>query len=339
MQVIEIDTAAALERLRPQWKSLWERTPGAGPFQHPDWLLAWWRHIGGGDLLAVLISDAGELVGIAPFYIYSDPAEHVRQLTLLGNGISDSCDVLLDPRSPGAADALGRRLGAHTKDWSCYDLRDLPPSSRLIPLCNELGARIGEDSSCVVVDLSRWRDGDSCALRSNFLADLRRRQRRAEELGRVRIELTDGARVADGLRGLFDLHAARWRALGEGGVLCDVEAFHNEIAERFSRRGWLRLYRLYVGDRLIAVNYGFTLRGRAYSYIGGFDPGLAHLGAGGILLYRAIRDAAEEGADDFDFLRGEEQYKLRWGGKGRPQYRIRSPLCSREEGRPCLVNA
>jgi CelD/BcsL family acetyltransferase involved in cellulose biosynthesis len=49
--------------------NLSERLPGATPFQHPDWLLPWWRHIGGGVLFVIAIQDGGEL---APFYVHAD---------------------------------------------------------------------------------------------------------------------------------------------------------------------------------------------------------------------------------------------------------------------------
>jgi CelD/BcsL family acetyltransferase involved in cellulose biosynthesis len=109
-----------------------------------------------------------------------------------------------------------------------------------------------------------------------------------------------------------------------------VEAFHHEVAQRFAQRRWLRLYRLYFGTRMAAANYGFYLRSRAYSYIGGFDPDLANLSPGRIIIHQAICDAAQEGAVEFDFLRGAEEYKYRWGGKTRAQHRLRSPSSTRQ---------
>ena len=101
MRVEEITTAAVLERLRPDWTCLWQRAVTPGPFQHPDRLLPWWRRLGGGELLVLAARDGAELLALAPFYITADAASGERQLTLLGNGVSDSCDVLLDPGRSG----------------------------------------------------------------------------------------------------------------------------------------------------------------------------------------------------------------------------------------------
>src|SRR5438270_8839342 len=132
MQINEIGTVEALERLRPEWAALWERTPTAGPFQHPDWLLVWWRHLGRGELLVLTVRDRADLVAVAPFYIHADAAQGVRQLTLLGNGVSDTCDILIDEDAPDSLPALITGLLARRDHWRSFDLRDVPSSSVLI---------------------------------------------------------------------------------------------------------------------------------------------------------------------------------------------------------------
>jgi CelD/BcsL family acetyltransferase involved in cellulose biosynthesis len=328
MHVTEISDSGALERLRPEWTALWQRSAEVGPFQHPDWLLAWWRHVGAGELFVLTVRDDADLVAVAPFFIYSDPARSLRQLTLLGNGISDRCDILLDPNSPGAASALLAGLRARRSYWNCHDFRDLPPGSVLLTMQSEFGSPLAEDVPSVVVDLADSFAGKDGAASAKLLADLRRCQKRAKELGPIHIKFAEEADVPDALEGLFGLHGSRWRARGQCGVLGGpaIEAFHRELADRFARRGWLRLYCLFLQDRMVAANYGFSLRRRAYSYIGGFDPAFAKLSPGRIVLFESIRHAAGEGAVEFDLLRGREDYKRRLGGRTRPQYRLSSTV-------------
>jgi CelD/BcsL family acetyltransferase involved in cellulose biosynthesis len=330
MQVSEIGSFEALERLRPEWVALWDRTPTAGPFQHPDWQLVWWRYLGHGELMVLTVRDRADLVAVAPFYIHADNGKRVRQLTLLGNGISDTCDILLDQGVRGLAPALTGGLLARQDYWNCCDFRDVPAGSVLIStMARQLGGSIEEDAPCVVVALDdSWLAEGAGVLAAKFLADLRRCRRRAEEFGRLRVGWAAPEEIPDALDELFNVHACRWRKLGTAGVLSgsDLEAFHREIAQRFAQRRWLRLYRLHFGARIAAANYGFCLRSRAYSYIGGFDPDLASFSPGRIIIHQAICDAAQEGAVEFDFLRGAEAYKYRWGGRTRPQHRLRSPL-------------
>jgi len=330
MHVYEITSAAALERIYPSWVSLWEQLPAATPFQHPDWLLPWWRHIGGGVLYVIAIQDGGRLVALAPFYVHANESPGVRQLTLLGNGITDICDVLIDKDRPHVLHSLAEQLSkSRWKVWDACDLRDIPRCSALIPLMGtSFSADVVDDEPRVVVALENWtKDDDGGALPKKVRADLRRRRKRAEEIGSVRFELTKQECITETLESLFTLHTARWHVSGQSGVLGEpnVAAFHLEVAERFGRRGWLRLCRLHIGDRVGAVNYGFCVRRRAYYYIGGFAPEFAQLSPGGLIVDEMIRQAAGEGATEFDFLRGQEDYKLKFGGKVVQQHRVQLP--------------
>jgi hypothetical protein len=270
------------------------------------------------------VREHSDLVGVAPLYIHSDQTDGIRQLTLLGNGITDCCDILLDGQVTGADQAVMDRLLDLMDSWTTYDFRDVPATSALIAMMRtRFRGWVSEDSPCVAIDLDSW-TGKGSGAPAKVLAELRRRRRRAEELGKIRIKAAGSDNLAHALDELFRLHRYRWRARGMDGVLSEdaVEAFHREIAERFARQHWLRLYCLYLEDRMIAANYGFSLRQHAYSYIGGFDPEFVSLGPAAMVIHHGIQAAAQEGAVDFDFLRGPEPYKYRWGGKSRPQYRI-----------------
>src|SRR5205807_436927 len=58
-----------------------------------------------------------------------------------------------------------------------------------------------------------------------------------------------------------------------------------------------------------------------YYYLGGFDPELARRSVGTLLTARAIETAVADGCREFDFLRGREPYKYRWGCIDRPHFR------------------
>jgi CelD/BcsL family acetyltransferase involved in cellulose biosynthesis len=135
---------------------------------------------------------------------------------------------------------------------------------------------------------------------------------------------------------LARLHAARWSSRDQPGVLADaeVEAFHREAGAGLMARGVMRGYRLVVGGRVAAVYHGFQHRDRASYYLGGFDPELGARGVGNQIVWHALGCAHEEGARVFDFLRGREAYKYRWGAVDVPAFRRR--LHQRREHPPLL---
>ncbi|HVV72795.1 MAG TPA: GNAT family N-acetyltransferase, partial [Verrucomicrobiae bacterium] len=107
------------------------------------------------------------------------------------------------------------------------------------------------------------------------------------------------------------------------GVLADATLvqFHREIAEAMLLSGRLRMYALRIGGEVVACLYGFSHAERYFYYLGGFQPRVAPLSPGTILIGHAIEEAIGEGAGEFDFLRGREAYKYLWGARGRMNYR------------------
>src|SRR5437763_13515479 len=87
-----------LERFVPAWRSLWEADVHATPFQHPAWLLPWWRQFGQPDLRAVVLAREGIPIGLLPLYIYCMPKPGgERKLLALGAGTTDYLDGVFAP--------------------------------------------------------------------------------------------------------------------------------------------------------------------------------------------------------------------------------------------------
>jgi CelD/BcsL family acetyltransferase involved in cellulose biosynthesis len=322
MTLVEITSAACLEQLRAEWESLWEAAPDAGPFQHPDWLIPWWSHLGAGELRTLGVREGGRLTALAPLYTYKPPDTRRRQIALLGNGVSDTLNVIASQDREPLRKIISRLL--ETSDWDDCDFRDLPMSSPLLVDWSSHPRELSEDTPCAVLEIGGAQRHVDSSISRNLLASLRYSLRRAEALGPVRIERAIPENLTTMLESLFGLHESRWSARGESGVLSRqaVQSFHCEVAARFLMRGWLRLFLLHIGPRTAAVSYGFHVRGRSYFYIGGFDPTFARYSPGSLLLWHVIRSAADEGAREFDFLRGSETYKRRWGARERPQIRM-----------------
>jgi CelD/BcsL family acetyltransferase involved in cellulose biosynthesis len=117
---------------------------------------------------------------------------------------------------------------------------------------------------------------------------------------------------------LMRLHAARWRGLGQPGVLADrrLAVFHRLAAPALLATGALRLSVLRIAGTAAAACYTLLAPGRLLFYLSGFDPRFAHESPGTILLGRLIEDAVAEGRE-VHFLRGGEAYKYAWGGVDR----------------------
>jgi CelD/BcsL family acetyltransferase involved in cellulose biosynthesis len=190
---------------------------------------------------------------------------------------------------------------------------------------------------------SEWRDevtpGEACPVLKfpdgtgelsmlippNLRQNLRFYQKRAARLGAVRFERATSATLEELFEQFLRLHAARWATQDLPGVLGNprVRQFQRTTAEEFLRCGRLRLSALRIGGRVIAVFYGFRGRSDVCFYLSGFDPEYSRVSPGTLLIGQAIDDALQDGAAEFNFLRGRESYKYLWGATDRPCYRRR----------------
>jgi CelD/BcsL family acetyltransferase involved in cellulose biosynthesis len=158
-------------------------------------------------------------------------------------------------------------------------------------------------------------DGDWSSFLKSRSANMRnqvtRFERRLKDKYRLRYRLADDPnRLPEDLDALFALHAARWG--GRSSAFADREQFHRDFAARALERGWLRLWFLELDGRAVAAWYGFRFSGAQFAYQAGRDPSLDSLSVGTVLLIHTIRDALDEGALEYRFLRGGEAYKGRF---------------------------
>jgi CelD/BcsL family acetyltransferase involved in cellulose biosynthesis len=318
MRIACIGSDQEMRDLLPEWTALWRRAPGATPFQSPAWLTAWWRHFGTGAPRVLTARIGGGLAGVLPLYELREAG--ICKLLPIGIGLSDYIDALIEPAWPDCGEAMLTAI-ADIPDWDECHLPDLPEGGVLHGARGpaELSEGRGDGMPCPVLALPDRAAALATVVPRKTLRDARQAASRAEAAGGVRIETADAATLPAMLDDLFRLHEARWRTRGEPGVLADpaVQGFHRDAAPALAAEAMLRLYRMHIGEAVAAVYYGFAWQGRAYAYIGGFDPEMPRLSPGALILHHAIGAAIAEGCAEFDFLRGGESYKYAWGAVDR----------------------
>ncbi|MCK5267146.1 MAG: GNAT family N-acetyltransferase [Spirochaetes bacterium] len=85
----------------------------------------------------------------------------------------------------------------------------------------------------------------------------------------------------------------------------------------FFENNWLYLVSLKVGTKVIVAQYNYLYGDKIYSYSVGFDLNWKEYRVGAILQMLMIEDAISIGLSEFDFLRGNEEYKYYWTKKDR----------------------
>ncbi len=329
----------------------WQHLAAGVPFRSWTWLSHWWRHYGPQDRadrqrmrLAVLcvFDHADVLVGIAPWYVCRNPF-HGWVVRPLGSGkvCSDYLSILCLPHAQEAvAEALAEYLleagSAHGADGVRWDLLDFAgidaddgPMGNLVQCLDGAGCTIDRRPG-----LNCWRlalpvDWKSYVARlsRNLRRDVHKIQRDLLDSGRatlhsvVRPEELPGA-----MQILVELHERRRLMLGEHGCFASppfLRFYHDVVPELF-RRGLAELHWLECDGRSVAADFQLVGRGTLYAYQAGIDPASMKLQPGKAIYLAILRQAIERGNATFDFLRGDEPYKARFGAQPWPtvNYRI-----------------
>lgn len=288
--------------LEGEWWLLWHRDPAATPFQTPAWLISWRKHFMQGKSIVVAWRSEGRLVGLLPL------SELDGRLLPWGAGTSDWLGGLFDPIVDPAEFSDG--LAALPLP---LDLFQLPSHSPLLhtPIPSGWAARDQQAESCPVLELP-------VTASTKMGQKVRYYRRRAARARAGEIERLGSEHLAD----LIELHTRRWNRRDEPGIFADsrVAAWQEEALPALEAAGLLYLYGIRIARKIVAALCILGAKQRRFYYIGGFDPDHASLGLGTLLLDHAIGQAQQEGCSSFDFLRGSEPYKYRWGAKDQPSF-------------------
>jgi CelD/BcsL family acetyltransferase involved in cellulose biosynthesis/glycosyltransferase involved in cell wall biosynthesis len=312
----ELHGIGPLAELAREWAHLWERCPTASPFQRPEWLLAYARVFcapgRAAEPWAIIARRAGQLVGVAPL------CTRGRTTTLLGDGISDYLDVIVDRACTwSATDSLVAALAVHCERGTSVVLDSLRETSPLLasPLPAGCVDEVLTREACPFLQLPAGIDPVPRAMREK----VRYYRRRAERLGGVEVSDATGDAVRGALETLFELHGARWAARGQEGVLSDsdVRTFLRDAVPALAAVGGARIAELSIDGRPAAAMLLLCDAWADAYFIGGFAPSFATVSPGTLLLACEIERARRDGRAELDFLRGREAYKYRFGARDR----------------------
>jgi CelD/BcsL family acetyltransferase involved in cellulose biosynthesis len=332
MRVQVLTETSAFRDLRAEWLQLLSQTPLRGVFYTPDWQENWWQHFGHGRQLYLLTvrSDDGILQGLAPLMLDTTSAAPPR-LGFIGDlELCDYFDVLIAPAQQQAvAQAvvpyLVSELGEESELWLANFTHHSPVSAVLRDGLIEQGLSVDveEIETCPAIALPADWEAYLALLRGKDRHEMRRKIRRAESAVRLDYTVTsDTARLDDDLERFFGLHRMSREHTKRSFMTADKAAFFRDMAHRLWRRGWLELAFLQADGVVVAGLCCFTY-GTAYAaYNAAYHPEYGQLSAGIVLFANRIHSAITRGFTCFDFLRGNEPYKYRFGATDRPLYQL-----------------
>jgi CelD/BcsL family acetyltransferase involved in cellulose biosynthesis len=312
-----IDSPAEAERLAPEWRALAEARGNA--FITPEWFTAALATTDRGATPAVhVLWDGGRLAGVLP--LVESPGGLRFAGARLADRLEPACSAEDEPELMTAVTGAFRERPRRKR---VLRLDRVDSEATWLPaLVERAGAGhaavLGPEEPLPYIPLEAGGDWDAF-LKSrsrNFRSQVRRKTKALYgEHGLALRTARSPDEAESAIRTLLRLHDARWGAReGESSLAGDdARAFHVAFAVAAAERGWLRVHLLETpGGDAVAGWYGWIVGGRCSYYQAGFDPSLERASPGLVLLAESLRLAIEEGATEYDLLRGGEAFKSRF---------------------------
>ena len=331
--MLTVQRIADFENLK-RYQQQWDGLAGDDVFLSWTWLSTWWKHYGDSNDLHLLLffdessGDLGpesgkRLVGILPTYIQQNLAKG-RVLSLLGDGevCSDHLEIIAaeeDKLSIAVAAAQYFVENANLWDVTYFNAigRDCEGLMGLAEALEIQGCKLTltPNVGCWTVSLPEDWESFLAMQSKSHRKKLRRLDRGAfgnENSEWFQVETKEDFEKAWPI--LIDLHQRRRNSLDEPGCFASETwaDFHKDVAQQLLLQDKLRLSWLELDGTPVAAEYQFASRGSTHAYQSGLDPDRMKHQPGRLSLMRTIQQAIEDGQQVFDFMRGDEPYKLQW---------------------------
>lgn len=313
---------------RRDWSHLVSADRSATFFHTPRYLKLYWEEFGDvADLLLAFAEEDGRTVGAVAF-------EQVGP-TLRFLGGTEVTDYMGPVAAPGLEDRVAKELLAalaQLDGWAEGDWRGLPEDSpwlaRLADAAAAQGLSVasGDDGVAPFLALPQSFDAYLASLPGKLRHEIRRKRRRLRAaVGDYRVVLATLHSLREDLDRFVGLHRASEGPKGKF-MQPGMEIFFRRLGEAFLPDRVFRLAFIEAGGERMAGAIGLSFRGTLSLYNSAFDRRFAHLAPGMVLVGELIGGSIAEGCQGFDLLKGDLDYKYRFGARPR---RVRRLLLSR----------
>ncbi len=331
------DSFESLNEIKHTWNQLVEESISRVPFLAFEYLQAWWETRGGGEwpmesgLVLITATENDQLVGVAPLFFTKNLDERPALMFVGAIEVSDFLDFLV--RKSDLSEFLSGLLdflvnSTHLPPWEVLDLHNILEDSPTLPALTAEAQRRGWSHEQTRLQPSPFipLPGDFDA----YLAQIDKKQRHEirRKLRNVEQSLAEPGytTVADAetltaeTQAFIDMMA---QDPSKKAFLTVLMGNHlHKTAQVMLEKGWLHLSFFTLDGNKVAGNFSFIYNNRLWLYNSAWEWDYREFSPGWVLLTHLLQWANENGIEEFDFMRGDEDYKYKFGGQDRFIFRV-----------------
>ena len=312
----------AIDNLAEEWSSL-EPNSCWAIYSRRGWFMAWWKTFGHRARLIIVTARAnGKLVGILPicqrrtdkhglFFHIAEPlsgAQADYQCPIVKSGWEE---VALPAMFEKVWDAIGH---SGTFIWP-----NLPIENAAVSTIRDLIKRnnllsIERKEVCPRFVFEKDYNSMEKLWSQNHRTDVRRRRRRLNEKGMVRLWVaTTKDEIKQILPEFFQVHDSKWHSQGLPGKFDSplIQRYHYNMVDYLWDKG-LHFSTLKCNGKHISYHFGFLSGGWLLWYKPTYRIEYQNFSPSKVHVSYLIEEGIKAGWKGFDFLLGDEPYKNKW---------------------------
>ncbi|MDD5773363.1 MAG: GNAT family N-acetyltransferase [bacterium] len=331
MEVAAILSYEEFLSLEKDWKYIIEKSDSDNIFISWEWYSLWMKHFHSNKKILILkVRDKGEIIGIAPFMLEEGNLFTLRKSVirfLSDDMMADYMDfVILRDNKEVIKEIFSFLIGENS--WGRIDLKRITEYSPNFNALKEVLAEIDYpflirvDCVSPVVEIGGvWEDYHK-SLAKNFKKDIRNSLNRLHRLGEVCFEEGNKHSLDLFFKGLCEMHKKSQK--NKPGIsIFESQSNRDFLYELDKIHEGIDISVLKVNDRIIACQYALKYHGIISGWITTFDTKYSRNSPGNLLMMNLIKMSFSEGYKKFDFMIGDEWYKLRFAKKTFNNYEIK----------------
>jgi CelD/BcsL family acetyltransferase involved in cellulose biosynthesis len=271
-----------------------------------------------------------ELLGIAPLFTTKNLEGKIALMLIGSIEISDFLDFIVRPEDlTSFIDSLLVHLsGPDAPDWEVLDfynfLDDSPTLTAIEASADRLGLSFTQETlqPSPFISLPENWEKYLLSIKKKQRHEIRRKIRRAEAaIEGVRWYIVkDESTLDDEIEAFLKLMAYDHHK--EAFLTKVMRSQMRSSVHAAFKAGWLQLAFLEIGGEKAAAYLNFVFNKRIWVYNSGINFGFNNYSPGWVLLAYLIQWGIENGYEALDFMRGDEDYKYRFGGVNRYVKRV-----------------
>lgn len=333
MKISIASTYNDLLELKDEWENIFKKSGTGNIFASWEWCSLWWKHFGKQhELIVLIVKDGNETIGIAPMMISKGdcPAFSETVISFIGGDITDYMDFVICRDNKEAIKAILNFLVTFNK-WGKVDLKRIPDSSSNLTLLKECisGLRqpsmFRESSINPFVEIDGTWDDYYKSMSKGMRQDIRTTLNKLKLVGEVNFVTYDADTYKEALDALFELHRMR-QDYKLGQSLFDTQHsrdFFYDLAPAFIKSGWVDITALTINNRVISIAFALKYAGVFYYWIPAFDTEFIKYSLSKVHIQNLLKSCFEQNCREFDFMRGDEEYKFKWTNAVHKSYDVR----------------